>query len=336
MSTDNPLERFQPVSKHRTCSEEPTLSIYPELAGYLNAKADELLGNPEYVQIGTDAEQLQLAFIGIDTDSSYSFAFSRKNKNGGDVSLARALRQLGIDADLDETQMLPLEEVGDALVADVSALLSGGPGESQSVSDVLAEEAGRPKEEFEPSDDVDIPEYDSPGTDSTEDSQPETEPAVADDFTLSDNQRAIVEALDEHGSMTGPDLKTASESTSSFYYYLRQLISEEFVKKEEHPEDSRKYIYRLGDTDTVTDAATEADVDAQAEEHNDDSRESSISLDAVRDCAESVDTIRELARLLDVSMAVAAKHAKQAEVYDDLEDNRPKPMGVGRSRGGGQ
>jgi hypothetical protein len=52
------------------------------------------------------------------------------------------------------------------------------------------------------------------------------------------------------------------------------------------------------------------------------------SLETVRDCAKQVDTLPELADLLDVTDGEARLLARQADVYDDLEEE-VAPMGAG-------
>jgi hypothetical protein len=53
------------------------------------------------------------------------------------------------------------------------------------------------------------------------------------------------------------------------------------------------------------------------------------SHETVRDCADGVDTVQELADLLDVDATEARFLARDADVYADLRDNPPRP-GVDR------
>ncbi|MDS0284709.1 hypothetical protein [Haloarcula onubensis] len=133
-------ERFTVASSDRQRQSTPKMSVYSTGGGHLNAAAVRQLwdGDVEAFIIGSDPESCEIAFVEADPEHDRSYAFSSdENGAGGDVTIAPALKELGIDKDdIEETQRFDLEQDGDVVLADISALLEQTGDESVSDDDV--------------------------------------------------------------------------------------------------------------------------------------------------------------------------------------------------------
>jgi len=120
-------ERFTVASSDRQRQSTPKMSVYSTGGGHLNAAAVRQLwdGDVEAFLIGSDAESCEIAFVEADPEHDRSYAFSSdENGDGGDVTIAPALKELGIEKDdIEETTRFDLEQDGDVVLADVSSLL---------------------------------------------------------------------------------------------------------------------------------------------------------------------------------------------------------------------
>jgi hypothetical protein len=115
--------------------DDPQLTVYSNLNGYVNAAADhQWLSEHDWVDIHTDSER-DLVAIEPQSDEEGTLMLSRENGRGADVSFKPALQHdLALDPDdIEETHHVPLEwddEHGWA-VADLSALRDGETGDHE-------------------------------------------------------------------------------------------------------------------------------------------------------------------------------------------------------------
>jgi len=111
----------------------------------------------------------------------------------------------------------------------------------------------------------------------------------------SEARARICSALADRGELSGPELESVAEVGSDFYRFLSDLEDSGAISKRKDPDDGRQALYSLDE-------------------------ESGPSLKIVRDGAASVETVQQLADLLDIDIHKARARAVTAGVYGDLDD----------------
>lgn len=177
-------ERFTVASSDRQRQSTPKLSVYTTGGGHFNAAAVRQLwdGDVEAFLIGSDAESCEIAFVTADPDHDRSYAFSSdENGDGGDVTIAPALKDIGVEKDdIEETHQFDLEQDGDVVLADVSALLeeSDDDGSDERVFDEVTATVEVDVDEADEEEDV---QDDGPTEAADEDTADESETSEEDD-----------------------------------------------------------------------------------------------------------------------------------------------------------
>lgn len=111
----------------------------------------------------------------------------------------------------------------------------------------------------------------------------------------SEARARILSALADHGELSGPELESVAEVGSDVYQILSDPEDAGTISTRDDPDDGRQTLYSLDD-------------------------ESGPSLKIVRDAAASVETVQQLADLLDVDIDKARARAVTAGVYSNLDD----------------
>jgi hypothetical protein len=295
------------VSNDDPIHNDPRLTVYANGSGYINSAADRrFLDGSEQVRIRVDVEQQLVALESADEDMPGTFSLSREEEFGGNIHLTKTLSRFGIDVDdIEETHWFDLKALDGMAVADLSEI---------SVNKQQSEAESNHDAETETEDTIE---------ESTEEISEEVNRPAATTLET-DEERAVVDMLAAQGPLSGPAIK---DEIDDAYETLGNLYERGLVEKWRDPQDGRRKLYSLIEDDCrdenggVTknrDAADDAAVPDPDDSH---------SQQTVRDCAKQVDTVQELAGLLDVSEGEARFEARQADVYGDLDDD-VQPMGV--------
>lgn len=333
MSKSNDLsDIWTPIQTAQSTRTKPRLTIYSNGNGYINAAADkEFFDTPEALRLFVDEDSNRIGFVPVEDkteDGAYSFTTDTDYDHGGDIRLIPALEVLGVDInDLDDTRFFRIKEHEGLPSADVSELL-----DSETERDPDAEAETVESESDEEGTERDTPETDTKDVEAaTGSSQDSSEaPVAANDLT--DVEANIVDLLAAQGPLAGPALRDELGETP--YKSLSELKDRGLVEVRQDPQDGRRSIYDLAGADAGELSVTESnDSSDAARDAGDDAAvpdpEDSPDAQTVRDCAKSTDSVQELAELLDLTDGEARFEARNAGVYDDLDDE-VQPMGVGR------
>jgi DNA-binding transcriptional ArsR family regulator len=329
-----PWETYEPSYDNQS-ADEPRLTIYQNRSGYINRYADETwLDDHETIIFHADPGRGLLAIEPAGSDGDYKI--SRKNEDpGGDIATQYVLRDsFDIDEDdIDETAYLDLtwnDERGWA-VADVSGLI---PDESDADATDDEDRTGEESEDETPSDagpEQGITSGPSPTSASDRDSDANESGKREFPDDLTESETDVLEALDQHGPLSGSDLQTVTEQTN-IYDRLSELRAKGLVESQTDPDDGRRNLYSLTD-----DPIAFGDADTQSSPTVVDDGEGGVAVPdldeapsaaTVRDCAEQVETLSDLANLLDMGRGKARLLARDAGVIEEIRDDQPR-MGVG-------
>lgn len=316
-------DEWEPVAKQSGgWADPPRLTVYASLDGRINAAADRALDHPEAVEIRLAGDGHRFALVPADEPGPSAWSLTRADdSDGGDVRLRSPLQALGVDSgEVEITQSIPL-----------------------TVEDGVAIADWREREALDPQEG---------GYDGEDDEYPHDWPtpeATVAEHDLDDKHRDVLVALDAHGGEV--EQRTVTESVewsdSTVSLAVTDLTHAGVVRKidtgrgnvllREGAEPTAATAAYLdgddggedgtdasADDDTTTDSAATTDARADADAAVPDP-DDSPSLGTVRDCAAQVDTVQELAGLLDVSTDEARFEARRADVYGDLRDAVDRP-----------
>jgi len=345
------LDGFEPVKKNQQSRGTPTLSIYGNGNGYLNAAADEVVGKPEAVQIQVNPETTQIAFVPTTADNPDHYQVSRDgDAAGGDVHTKTALDRLGIEWDVEETQFVDLESEGDVLIADLSAHLSVDKSDvDEADRDASADDDGHGEDEgVGTTPDEAGTEVEADEESSVDDKRSRTQDTEDGIGSEADEIRQLLDAGD--GWLQSSHLRARSRAPANrLYEVLNAMEDEGEVERVNDPEDGRRTIVKYPDVEVRQDSD-----DDSSDDTADDQADSTVAADSdddvtvdepdvsgieeateetIRDCASAVDSIQDLADLFEATEAQARGAAKAADVYNELEDPAPRPMGMPDARG---
>jgi hypothetical protein len=307
------VEWYESQTAHRT--DDPQLTIYTNLNGYINAAADrQYFEDYDDLDIGFVTDEYLLVLRPAD-DGRYALSREDEKGKGADIHVTSAIKHAWGDPGLEETQQVPIREAGGHIVADLSDLV-GDDGDDASL-DQSDDAPDTPEAEADSENTVDVTETDAdsesalPGgeLDEYHTSQPLVEEYLVHAVTQGDRQFTsgdIADAVD--GDLGGRAVGAT----------LRQLKTAEtaplHVTKSDERQNGTAVWHIEPEVDLFDDAETDTEADDVAE-----------TLQA----ADDADSVQALANALEVSPGRARVRARDAGVYGDLDDNVPRP-GVNR------
>lgn len=283
--------------------EEPAIHIYADLDGRINAVADrQFFEGHEQADVGVDHDA---GLLVIDPGGDRQpLSISRAKQAGGDIATAARLRRLLNVDELEETVKVPLEERGGYVIGDVVSAVQESDNDAGETDDEAAgAESDSPDEnESEPQ---------SVGADLPFEPGYTSKPAV---------ERVLAEKLTEYDSVTvkAAEVGAAADVNATWAGRAINELDESDapvdVKREHHDDSGTTTLYHVSLHSQA--GRPESQADAAVPDPDD-----SPSVETVRDCAETVHSIQELADLLELSEAEARFEARNADVYGQLRDN---------------
>jgi len=297
------VEWYESQTAHR--SDDPQLTVYTNLNGYINAAADrEWFADFDAMDIGFVVDEGLLVFR-PDDDGRYSLSREANKGQGADVHVTSAIKHAWGDPGLKDTQKVPMREAGGHIVADLSELVFDDTADhrvQEAVQTATADPVDTAGEDHE---DTAAEESELPGGELSEyhTNAPLVEEYLVHAVRQGDRELAsadIVEAVD--GDLDGRAVGGA----------LRQLKTADdapvHVSKSEEQDDGRAVWH------------VEPEVDLF--DHNDDAAD---DVAATLQAADDVESVQALADALGVSTGQARARARDAGVYGDLQDRVQRP-----------
>jgi hypothetical protein len=293
-------------------TEEPTLSIYRDASGHINGRADySWFADTDGFVRRADPDQGVLGFVPRDGDD-VRLINRDGDEYGGTVGLQKALKILGIDAEeLDGTYHAELEAHDGIVVADLSDL-------TDTATDTRTDSSDRAMDGT------------TSDADASEVEQSQQYKCDSCDYVFDTEDARDSHAAEMHGQVTTPDDEDQPSDTEIWCGVCGAGPFETTTRLAGHHNGSK----HGGQTVVLDHEPTEAEL-VESDESDDHGGtevpdpEDVPSHETVRDCADGVDTVQELADLLDVDATEARFLARDADVYADLRDNPPRP-GVDR------
>jgi hypothetical protein len=308
--TDDGLDVDWYESETAFRNDDPRLTVYSNLNGYINAAADRRwFEDYDELDIGFVADE-GLLVLRPTEDGRYSLSRESNKGQGADIHITSAIKHAWGVLDIEDTTRVPLHEEGGHIVADLSELLT----EDDDQADDEDKTAGR---EDDQADDEDDPATEAAASNKAESELPggdlqeyHTNHPLVEEFLVHAVKQgdrevtsaAIVDAVD--GDLDGRAVGGA----------LRQLKNADdapiHVSKGDEKDDGSA-IWRIEpEVDLFDEGSDTKEVDDMAR-----------TLQA----ADDVDSVQELADELDVSEGRARTLAMESGAYSDLTDNVDRP-----------
>lgn len=311
MSTDNQsldIEWYESQTAHR--SDDPQLTVYTNLNGYINAAADrEWFADFDAMDIGFVVDEGLLVFRPGD-DGRYSLSREADKGQGADVHVTSAIKHAWGDPGLKDTQKVPMREAGGHIVADVSGLVFDDDADDRVQEAVETANADPMEVADEVSEDTTPP---------ADENETDAHPLFGDTYTsCPDVEWAIAERLTSHDAVTVTASDLAEEVETSAPWAGRALndLGESkapvAIEREYHDDPAETTQYHVTFRGERDDDASESD-------------DAADDVAATLQAADDVESVQALADELDVSAGQARARARDAGVYGDLQDRVQRP-----------